>query len=103
MSEALYVQNDSYLLINGLKDSQTGQFVNDANIVCNVTMSATGATVAGGVNVAIPYLSATNGHYRGVLPGSAALTAGKSYLLTFTASNYNLAFEQSRMAETRRC
>ncbi len=98
----LYAGNDTDLVVNGLTDDSTGSYINDATIVCNVTVAASGATVAGGVNVSVPYVATSNGNYLGVLPSTASITAGVTYNLVFTASNYGLKMTDTQQAQVRR-
>lgn len=101
----LYAGNDSDLVINDLTDDSTGSAITDAVIVANVvpanaTSPGTGTSVSGGSNVSIPHVS--GGDYLGVLPSTASITAGSSYDIKYTCSNYGFTIVQTKQALVRR-
>lgn len=103
MRDKLFAGNDNDLVVSALKDDSTGQYINDAVIVCNIhTGSETGDIISGGTDVSVPFVSMSNGDYLGVLPASAGVTAGVTHFLVFTASNYGLRIVKVIQAETRR-
>lgn len=97
----LYVGNDTNLEVLGLA-TEDGSYVTDAALTCTVS-DPTGNVVA---TVTPAYLGTSvgaypDGNYRGVLPGSTSLTAGTSYAMTYTASNYGLRIVHYEQAVTR--
>lgn len=88
----LYIGNDNEVVIDGLSLASDGTYVNDATLLVTV-YDAAGNAVSGWSAVSVAYVAASNGDYRGVLPGTASLTEGASYRLVVTSSNYNLRWE----------
>ncbi len=82
------VNNDNELVIKGLREGATGTTVNDAALTFSV-YDATEDPLTGGQSISMPYVSGSNGNYRGILPGTVGLTATTEYRVVVTGSNYN--------------
>ncbi len=67
----LYIGNSNAVRINGLRSSVTGNYVNNAT--CSFTVLRNGVAITGGSNIAMAYVSGSNGDYVGVLPETADL------------------------------
>lgn len=84
-----FVDNDNEVVIKGLREGLTGTFINNASLTFTVYDLCEDA-VSGGSSISMPYITGSNGNYRGILPGTVGLSASTQYRVVITASNYNL-------------
>lgn len=95
----LLIGNDTEIVIEALRLTADGSYVNDAVLTAAVT--ADGVAVTGASSISLEYQSGSNGNYRGIIPGTVSLTAGADYVITVTSSNYNLRWVITRTAAER--
>ena len=90
----VYLSNDNDVVVTGLSKQSDGSFINDAVLTATI-YDAGGNSLANGSNLALPYVSSSNGDYRGTIPstgGSAvALSSGQTYRVHIAASNYGFS------------
>lgn len=89
-----FYRNDNLIELAGLKDELTEAFVNDATVTA-VMKDAAGANVAGqSWPLVMPYISGSDGIYRGVLDADLDLAVGDRVTVevTITASGGREAF-----------
>lgn len=84
----LPIGNDIDVKIDGLHRSADGSYIEDALLLATMT-DAAGEVVAGAEDIALPFVTGSNGNYRGVLPGSIVLVDGEKYTTEVRATNYN--------------
>ena len=84
-----FADNDNEVVLKGLREGLTGAFVNNASLTFTVYDLCENA-LSGGSAISMPYITASNGNYRGILPGTVGISAGTQYRVVITASNYNL-------------
>lgn len=88
----LYIDSDSSIEIDALKDPTDNTFVNDATVTANVKTPA-GAVVSNGGPITLSYIANSDGDYRGTLGDDAAINDGSSsgdgpdYFLEVTAES----------------
>lgn len=83
--QTLYIDNDTILDLDGLKNELTGAFVNDATVTVTLTNSA-GVAVGGEVwPKTLAYVAGSEGSYRATLPDTLSLTNGGRYEAAITA------------------
>lgn len=74
-----FVANTNIIELRFTRGAIEDQFVNDATVSVTVK-DAAGANVAGVTwPVAMPYVAASDGVYRAIIPHDAALVAGRQY------------------------
>lgn len=80
MSQVLFIENDNAVVLNALRDLD-GNYINSATVTLESLVDrATGAAVTGITPpVSMPYVAASNGVYRALLPHTLGLTLGKYY------------------------
>ena len=90
----VYISNDNNIVVSGLSKQSDGSFINDAVLTATI-YDASGNALANGSNLALPYVSSSNGNYRGTIPstgGSAvAFVAGQTYRVHIAAGNYGFS------------
>lgn len=99
----LLVGNSTDVRLVGLKANDA--FVNDAT--CTVTVKTSiGGTVTGASAVAMPYVTASDGEYKGVLPNTLALTVDAVYSVEVTATKAGVGvgfWQCDKVAKKRGC
>jgi len=85
MPKQLYISADNNIELNGLRNTYTGAYINDATVTCSMFDGAGGVVVT---DVNASYQSGTDGDYLGVIQGAdvAALVAGMMYYVEITIS-----------------
>lgn len=80
----LYINNDSVLQVEALRDEIAGTFLNGATV--NVTLrDAFGASVTGGTwPIQMAYVTGSDGTYRATLPYTLALAVNGRYTAVVT-------------------
>lgn len=97
----LYIGNSNVVQVKGLRNTVTGQYVNNATATFSVQRN--GATISGGNNIGMTYVPGSNGHYYGVLPESADLNnAVHVVVITVDAGVNTDAIWTIRVRPTRR-
>lgn len=89
MSVKFMVGSTSIIRVKGLKDVDTGAFIEDAVVVAALLTMA-GAPVAGADNIPMAKKAGTAGSatvYQGILDESVVLVVGTSYKLRITATS----------------
>jgi len=82
--DLLYNRNTGVVELNGLKNGLTEQFENDATVAA--TIQYQGEDVSGETwPLAMAYVTASDGIYRGLLSAGLDLTNGKTHTATVTA------------------
>lgn len=98
MALSLKLNSDNVLEVNGLFDSLTSAYVNDATVVATL-YDRDGVEVTGqSWPLALPYASGTNGIYRGILSDSLALTITWPYRVVITATKDTFVREETEEA-----
>jgi hypothetical protein len=102
----VFVGNTSNIEVQGLTDIN-GNFVNNATVQVTTIVSVGDDTVVGGIALPItcPYLTGTDGDYRGTIPSTAQFSDGMVYEATIkvTALTGEIGEWQERIrAKTRR-
>ena len=77
-----FIASDNVLTLVGLKDTITGEYVNDATV--SVTLydgedPAVDTPVTDGQDLTLSYVDPSDGNYRGELPKEAVLVKGTQY------------------------
>jgi hypothetical protein len=86
MANILFVDNDNYIEVSGLRNGATDAYENSASLTCTLKNSA-GTNVTGqSWPLTLSYVSSSNGVYRGVLDDGLDLTAGETYYATVTGT-----------------
>jgi hypothetical protein len=83
----LYLGNNSIVDVTGLRNENTGEYVNNADMTMTL-LDKTG-TAVGGANwpVTFLYLADSNGVYRATLPHTLALVEGERYVAQVVANS----------------
>jgi len=96
----LFVGNDNDVYLQGYILAASSAPVTDAQpsftVYYNIGPESApiqGAAVSGLTGIAMSFVQSTNGDYRGLIPGTANLTAGSLYYIVVTFSNYHDTFE----------
>lgn len=102
-SITLYKLNEQWLEISGLQDGISAAYINDATVTATLYDSA-GAAVTGINALALPYVAASNGIYRGLVPDSFDPAEGRGYRLVIAAVQgaNNARWEIPASVEVRR-
>jgi hypothetical protein len=81
----IYVgRNSANLVMDGLKDPDSGEYQNDATVVVDSVTSG-GSEVDGlSLPITLAYVSGSNGRYEGSIEGDQ-FSAGRQYVMTFFA------------------
>jgi hypothetical protein len=99
----LYIDNDNYLELDGLKNGATSAYVNDAAVVCTLKDSSGNPVTGQTWPLTLAYVAASNGKYRGRLKYDLALTEGKTYTAHITATGGGLTANwQTKLLATKR-
>lgn len=91
----IYPGVDAGISVSHLRDAATGLVINDATLTANVTLAATGATVAGGVNIPVSYVPASNGDYSGTFPRSPGAELNRTYQFVLTSDDGRLTVTEN--------
>ena len=87
MAEVIYDGNTNAVFIDGLRNSATNTYVNDATVQLTLVdaddVEVTGETWP----VSGTYLSGSDGDYQAVISTSASLTVGRKYTAKVTATS----------------
>lgn len=82
----LYLDNDSVLEVDRLKNELTGAFLSDATVTVTLVEKSSGEPVAGETwPKPMDYVADSSGLYRATLPYTLALAAGARYDAVITA------------------
>lgn len=85
MDAQLYIGNDQTIEVTGLIDEVSGSYLNGATVTASVKTLA-GANVSGqSMPIALSYVAASNGNYRGTLEDGLVLTDGTFYVIEVSA------------------
>src|SRR5690349_2140126 len=71
-------QSDFYVELESLADTTTGNYLSDATVTVTI-FDKGGNSIAGALNVPAPYVTASNGVYRALIPHTAALILNTLY------------------------
>ena len=96
----LFISNDQSITLTGLKETTTNQFVNTATVVAQIIDLTTNTQV--GSDIAMPYVAATNGNYRGTIPDDLALVLDRLYRVDVTADGAGAQGEWSEEFRAKR-
>lgn len=82
-----FVANTNILELIGLQDALTGDYINNATVTLVDLVDEENVSVApfSGSPVTMPYVSGTNGNYRGVLDSELPLVGGQCYIAKIAA------------------
>jgi hypothetical protein len=101
----LFVGNTSYIEVTGLAD-RDGEYQNDATVTMESLTDLRGTAVSGvTVPLALTYIPASNGDYRGTIPAAVAVNADRKYLATVKAlgsQGFTFLAVETVIAATRR-
>lgn len=91
MSNSLVVGSTNVVTVKGLKDVESGLYLDDATVILAALLDTAGATVTGTANIPMPYIGGTGRSvkYRGVIPHTVPLVAGATYTRRFSATDTN--------------
>lgn len=96
----LSIGSDNDVVLYGLRDGRTGEYVNDATVTFSLLTTA--GSVFGSVSdVTMSYASSSNGRYVGVIPDTVAMVDGTQYIVEITAtdsSSSDLTIRKSQKA-----
>lgn len=85
----LYIASDNSLEWNGLRDPRTLDYISDATVTATLKTEL-GVAVSGAVDIAMTYVSGSNGRYQGIMPytalGSSVLSINQRLWLEVTAA-----------------
>lgn len=83
----IYLSNDNLLSIEGLKNSSSGSYMNDATVT--TTLKDSGGTAVSGQTfpISLNYIAATNGNYQATLENTLNMVEGSIYTATITATS----------------
>ncbi len=86
----LFVANDNILTLDGLTNTATASYINDATV--QVTVKDSNGTPVTGESwpLAMGYVSASNGKYRAVLQDTLSVTVGANYTAEITVDGDSL-------------
>ena len=95
----LFVGNDNDVYLQGYILASTSKAVTDARpsftVYYNIGPESSplqGPAISGLTGVTMSFVTATNGDYRGLIPGTANLTVGSLYFIIVTFANYSDTF-----------
>jgi hypothetical protein len=74
----IYVDSDTLLTVDHLKDARTGQYVNTAEITASL-LDASLQPVPEAQDLTLAYVVNSDGKYQGVIPSPLSLTPGATY------------------------
>ena len=97
----LYIGNDHVIAVDGLRNADTGDYINTATVTATLKVSTTGEIIDG--PIALSYQIGSNGNYRGTLPHDTPLELGVEYTMQYDAVGTLSArwIEKFRAAERR--
>lgn len=101
MASQLYLENDNYIVIRGLRNAVTGAFITNA-IFTGVLKDATKKVIAGASSISFDYTAGSEGDYRGLVAASVNLTGLTIAYATITCSNYGIRFDDVPLQMLRR-
>ncbi len=83
----IYLSNDNLLSIEGLMNSSSGSYMNDATVTA--TLKDSGGTNVSGQTfpVSLAYITATNGNYQATLENTLTMVEGNIYTATISATS----------------
>jgi hypothetical protein len=95
----LFVGNDNDVYLQGYILASTNAPVTDAQpsftVYYNIgpdNAPMQGAAISGLTNISMSFVTGSSGYYRGLIPGTANLTAGSWYYIVVTFANYHDLF-----------
>jgi len=83
----IYLSNDNLLSIEGLKNSSSGSFMNDATVTATVKNSGGSAVSGQAFPVSLSYIAASNGNYHATLENTLSMVEGIIYTATISATS----------------
>lgn len=85
MAEVIYYLNDMLLELTGLQDLVDDSYVNDATVAVTLTDGTSGEEIVGETwPLTMPYVSGSDGNYRGTLVSTLTLTLGQRVIADVT-------------------
>ena len=76
----IYINTDTLIRVDKLKNENTGSYVNDATVVMTLYEDEAGATaVSGATSLQFEYVTSSDGRYHGNIPDSLSLVEGTIY------------------------
>lgn len=99
----VYIGNDNYIEVDGLKDKATDAYINDATVACTLKDSGGNNVTGQSWPLTLSYVASSNGKYRGLLDNALVLTARKMYTahITVVGGGLDAAWELPVFAMTR--
>lgn len=82
----LWVDNDTTILIEGLRESFTGALQNNLTNVTATILDDDGAALSPPIIISMAYVSGSDGNYLATIPDTTALTPDKNYLVVIDAN-----------------
>jgi hypothetical protein len=105
MEVVLYL-NDNLVMVENVKNSQTGEYINDATVQIFDMLDSDGNQVAGqSFPTACSYISGSNGRYAGTIKDTITVSLGSKYTVKVTAdggAGLRGYWEESLVVKTRR-
>ncbi len=100
----IYLDNSGGLVLAGLRDMD-GAYVNGATVNCTQLRLEDGGSDVSGITLplAMPYVAASQGKYRGIIPHDVVLEVGKRYTIRIVADTGTLiaTFNHAVVARVR--
>lgn len=90
MAEALYIGNDNNLTLSGLRNAETGGYLNDAAVTATLTTMDGVAVPGQSWPAPLNYVADSQGCYRLVLSRALPLVNGRYYRLQVDAEGDSL-------------
>jgi hypothetical protein len=83
----IYLSNDNLLSVEGLKNSSSGSFMNDATVTATLKDSS-GTSVSGQTfPVTLSYIAASDGNYQTTLENTLSMVEDSIYTATIAATS----------------
>lgn len=94
----IYIDSDTIIRLDQLRNPTTDGFVNDATVVFTL-QDSDGVNVSGAVAVSMAYIAGSNGRYEGLVAGAGAVSVGvpgTEYDLLVTITSARTDFRKIR-------
>lgn len=75
----VYVSNDNLIEVDGLQNAASDAYITSVTSATFTLVDSSGNDVTGAVDIALSYVSGSNGKWRGTLADTVSLTAAAKY------------------------
>ncbi len=83
--QVIFYANDNLFELLGLKNAETGAFINTATVTLNLHKKSDDSLVAGAGPLNMTYRTASNGEYVATIPDTANVDRNERYIAKITA------------------